>query len=96
MCIRDSSSFDYPTLTTEAIIRMQPDIIVEIANYMAPQTDIDNLKKDWMKLDMVPAVRDSMIFFLTGDYVTIPGPRTLMLLGDMRRIVQEYVGRKSG
>jgi iron complex transport system substrate-binding protein len=86
------TAFDYPTLTTEGIIRLQPDIIIEITNHI-PGADLEKVKKDWEKLDMLPAVKNDMIFFLTRDYVTVPGPRTILLLGDVRDIVDKYRDR---
>jgi hypothetical protein len=43
---------------------------------------------------MVPAVRNDMIFCLTGDYITIPGPRIVLMLRDVKRIMGEYYKKK--
>jgi iron complex transport system substrate-binding protein len=84
------STFDYPTLTVEGIIRLQPDIIIEITNHI-PDMNPESVKKDWKKLSMIPAVKNGMIFFLTKDYVTVPGPRTVLLLNNVRELVADYL-----
>jgi iron complex transport system substrate-binding protein len=89
------STFDYPTLTSEGIIRLQPDIIIEITNHV-PDADTGVLKKDWLKMSMVPAVKNSMIFFLEKDYVTVPGPRIVLLFNDIKGIVAEYENSRNG
>jgi iron complex transport system substrate-binding protein len=83
------SSVDYPTLSGEGLLRLQPDMILEVTNHI-PDLDPDNLKKDWEKLQAIPAVRNDMIFFLNSDYVTVPGPRTVLLYRDIRRILGSY------
>jgi iron complex transport system substrate-binding protein len=83
------SRIPYPTLSAESIIRLAPDIIIEITSHM-PSVTCEAVQKDWGKLDMVPAVRDGLVFCLSDDYVTVPGPRIVNLLGDMKKIVESY------
>ena len=87
----NDSSLDYPTISAEGISRLRPDIIIDAMSSMeqyAPQAD--KLRKDWDVLRLVPAVRDSMVRCVTGDYVTIPGPRIVDFLRDLRGIVAEW------
>ncbi len=86
--IGDASSH-YTTLTTEGVIRLSPDIIIDVmANMSAISTD--KITKDWEKLRMVPAVRDGMVFCLSEDYMTIPGPRINLVLHEFRNIIRTY------
>lgn len=85
----DTTGNAYPTLSQEGIIRLRPDILIDV---MASVADAEpaEVKGDWLHLEALPAVADSMVFSLTGDYVNIPGPRLHMLLGDLRRIVAQW------
>ena len=83
------SSMDYSTVSSEAVIRLKPDIIIDVMANMSKFTP-GQVKKDWEKLTMVPAVRNDMIFCLAGDYITIPGPRIVLLLRDVKKIMGEY------
>jgi iron complex transport system substrate-binding protein len=79
----------YPQVSAEGIIHLQPEIIVDIA--MRPGVSGKNrCKDDWQSLSMVPAVKNNMVFCLTGDYVTIPGPRILSTLKEFKRIREVY------
>jgi len=85
---------DYPTLSAEAIIRLKPDIIVDAMSSMAQYANqAQKLKHDWDEFTMVPAVGDSLVFCVTGDYVTIPGPRLIQFLNDLRQIIGKWRDR---
>ncbi len=88
------SLMDYSTVSSEAVIRLKPDIIIDVMANMSKFTP-EQVKKDWENLTMVPAVKNGMIFCLTGDYITIPGPRVVLLLKDIKAIVAEYMGKIS-
>jgi iron complex transport system substrate-binding protein len=88
------SKIAYPQVSDEGIIMMQPDIIIDIAmNYK--RITLNKIENDWHSLPMVPAVKNNMIFCLTGDYLTIPGPRILKILTDFKRILSLYRQHKA-
>ena len=93
------SLFAYPELSAEGIIRMEPDVIIDIMPSIAAISS-ERAIADWNALSMVPAVRSHHVYCLTSDYATIPGPRIVLLLRDMRRILnksyrgQSYRGQK--
>jgi iron complex transport system substrate-binding protein len=83
----------YPTFSTEAILRFAPDIIIDIAGTMQSiQKDV--LQNDWSCLAGLPAVRDSMVFCFSGDYCTIPGPRVSWVLRDIRTAIDSWCTAK--
>ncbi len=88
------SSMEYVTLSSEAIIRLKPDIIIDVMASMSNYTQ-DMIKEDWADLFLVPAVKNRMIFCLAGDYITIPGPRLVWLLRDVKAILEEYYVRSN-
>jgi iron complex transport system substrate-binding protein len=77
---------DYPRLSREGIIAMAPDIIIDIASAMGEYA-CDSLLADWHSLSMVPAVRQGRLYCLAQDYATVPGPRVVQLLDDLRKII---------
>ncbi|KMQ49632.1 periplasmic binding protein [Chitinispirillum alkaliphilum] len=80
----------YPRLSPEGIMSLAPDIIIDIAPSMGDYT-CSLLVEDWYSLSRVPAVRKGNVFCLSGDYATIPGPRILLLLDDIREIISDLV-----
>jgi iron complex transport system substrate-binding protein len=87
--------FAYPELSIEGIIRMQPEVVIDIMPSIASVSSEKTIA-DWNCQNMVPAVRSHCVYCLTSDYATIPGPRIVLLLRDMRRIVAEAKWRIRG
>jgi len=74
----------YATLSREAILRLNPDIIIELAPEAEPS---DTPAEAWNRLKAVNAVKNNQIHILTGDYTCIPGPRFIQTLEDFARII---------
>jgi iron complex transport system substrate-binding protein len=83
------SAFAYPEFTSEGIMRLNPDIIVDFMSAIAG-VDGETIKKDWGKLETVPAVKNGMVFCPGHDYLSIPGPRILLILRDLKTIIASY------
>jgi iron complex transport system substrate-binding protein len=69
----------YPVVSIEGIIRMAPDVIIDLAAGWAGHRSEQALA-DWRHFLQVAAVRHNRIHALTADYATIPGPRFILLL----------------
>jgi iron complex transport system substrate-binding protein len=77
----------YPAISAEAVIRLNPDIIIDISSAYSDhnqQTACD----DWKALKTVSAVKTERTHCLSGDYLTIPGPRFVLILDEFRRVVK--------
>jgi iron complex transport system substrate-binding protein len=85
------STITFPEVSSEGIIRMQPDIIVDFT-VRSQQISERQMKSDWQSLTMVPAVKNNMVFCISHDYATIPGPRILTILHDLKKIDAMYHG----
>ena len=72
----------YPTISVEAIMRFNPDIIIEMAPNQ-PEAGTSGVAEEWRSLGTVNAVRNDDIYVLNGDYVSIPGPRFTLILKDI-------------
>jgi iron complex transport system substrate-binding protein len=70
----------YPRISKESLIMRQPDIIIEIYAKGLNLTQQQLLRKDWDRLAVIPAVQSSRIYFLTDDYLLIPGVRVHLIL----------------
>lgn len=65
----------YPQISKEALVMRQPEIILEVFPDGMSEGNRDLLKADWERLPMLKAVREGRVFFLTEDYLLIPGVR---------------------
>jgi iron complex transport system substrate-binding protein len=86
------STFSYPAFSTEGLIRLSPDIIIDL---MASVTAMakNRVSADWKMLTMIPAVKNGLIFCPDGDFMTIPGPRIGLVVAEIKQAVAIYNGR---
>jgi iron complex transport system substrate-binding protein len=79
---------DYPMLTAEGIIHCNPEIIVDIRPRIgAVPTPVAEAVHEWRTVSMVEAVTQGRVHVLTGDYAVVPGPRFIILLEELARII---------
>jgi iron complex transport system substrate-binding protein len=75
----------YPELSTEGLLALNPDVIVELVPESdGPGKPEKDLLAAWSGVRGLKAVRTHRVVLLSGDYLTIPGPRlinTLQALG---------------
>lgn len=70
-------------LSREALIRMNPDLIIELST--------GGPTNHWDGLPSIAAVKNKRIYVLDGTYTTIPSPHCLILtLEDLSKIIREY------
>ncbi len=73
----------FSTLSKEAVIRLNPDMIIQLAPGAEAPAD---LSAPWKDYPSVEAVKNNRIYLLTGDYTCIPGPRFVRILNDFNSI----------
>jgi iron complex transport system substrate-binding protein len=62
--------------TTETILARAPDVILELRSENIPVGKaLDEETQAWSRLGAVPAVRTGRVYFITGQQMTVPGPR---------------------
>lgn len=81
------SKLPFARLSKEGIIRIDPDIVVELRPGEATGTPPSPF---WKQLPSIGAVENGQIYVLTGDYTCIPGPRFIQTLEDFSRIVARF------
>jgi iron complex transport system substrate-binding protein len=76
----------YPRISPEGILSLAPDVIIDIAAAMGNYS-CDALAHDWLAMDRVVAVKNCRVYCLAKEYATVPGPRLLLLLDDIRKCI---------
>ncbi len=76
----------FATLSREAILRLNPDIIIVLAPELENAADAPN---PWSQLTSVNAVKNNRIHILTADYTCIPGPRFIQTLETFSKIIKQ-------
>lgn len=78
----------YPRLSPEGIMAIAPDIVIDVAPAMG-NYNCESLVADWLSMSRIPAVKSRKVYCMAKDYATVPGPRMLLLLDDLRRIIAD-------
>lgn len=75
-----TGNLPYPRLSREAIIFLNPDVIVDV---ISPEDDLAGVKKDWETLASVNAIKNKRLLLLTDELHTVPGPRFVKTLSEL-------------
>ena len=79
----------YPQLSREGILRLNPEIIVDIAPDLAKRgMTREEVVELWGKTGRIRAVENRKIIVLDQDYASVPGPRMPLLLRDLKGVLQ--------
>ncbi len=84
----DGPGIAYPEISTEGILRLDPDIIVDII----PTIDAQGItpeaaRSDWTGFGAVRAVKTGRVHVIGESYAVIPGPRFIRMLEELARII---------
>jgi iron complex transport system substrate-binding protein len=77
----------FPVISEEGLVRLDPDIILEMVPDLSDEKARQSLMKLWRGNVQVRAVREGRVYILGEDYVVVPGPRFINLLEDMAKII---------
>jgi iron complex transport system substrate-binding protein len=82
----------YPILSAEGIIYLNPDFIIDLVPQLE-QTGlkVETLAKDWQSLSQLNAVKNHHVHILSEDYAVIPGPRFILFLEDLARMIHPEI-----
>ena len=79
----------FPAISDEGLIRLDPDVILEMVPDLAGESDRESLMDLWRSKPGIRAVREGRVYILGEDYVVVPGPRFVDLLEDIAEIIGE-------
>jgi iron complex transport system substrate-binding protein len=83
-----SENIKYPQVSSEGIIMMDPQVIVDIiTEFDEKNISEKEIVKQWQSLPDVSAVKNDRIHVMDRDYAVIPGPRFINILEDFAEII---------
>ncbi len=82
-----------PPLSAEGIVHLNPEVIIELVSDPVVQTGWSEkaLLQDWAGLPSVAAVQTDRIYFFTDEFDKVPGPRFILTLEKMARVIHPEV-----
>ncbi len=90
------SNMKYPVYNVEKVLSEQPAVIVDGSYYeKLSENDYKFVYEYWKKWTFIPAVKNNDVYILKGDYHSVPGPRTIVLINALAEAVYpEIFGRR--
>lgn len=67
----------YPHISLETVVRLNPDVILDLSLMGDPDAQEDRLRQPWLSHRELSAVRNAKIFGLTSESLVTPGPRVV-------------------
>jgi iron complex transport system substrate-binding protein len=80
----------FPEVSAEGILNLNPDVIVEMLGDLLGQEPEERQRqatRAWQRLPSVNAVKHDRVHILTEQFVIIPGPRFILILENLARIL---------
>ena len=65
----------YPQISKESLVMRAPEIIMELHPSGVSKEKAKSLHADWTRLPPMPATKSDNIYYMTNNYLLIPGPR---------------------
>ena len=82
----------YPVLSGEGIIRLNPDVIIDIVpDYKDKGLKIKNIINEWNRFPSVEAVKNKRVHVFGNHYTAIPGPRFILTLETLAKTLHPEV-----
>lgn len=82
----------FPVVSREGIIKLNPDVIIDlVAGVSGSPADDAAARADWRTLPRVEAVRERHVYAITDDFATVPGPRFILLVEKLARLLHPEV-----
>ena len=85
-------SVRFPVVSTEGVMRMNPDVIVDLVSGVdLEHFQSDNTLADWKELANVEAVKQRRVYAINRDYSIVPGPRFIKFVEDLARLLHPEI-----
>ena len=82
----------YPILSGEGIIRLNPDVIIDIVpDYKEKGLKLKNIIDEWNRFSSVEAVKNKRVYVFGDHYTAIPGPRFILTLETLAKTIHPEV-----
>ena len=82
----------FPVVSREGMINLNPQVIVDLVRGLSVrEVSNEEVAADWEQLAEVDAVRRGRVFVVDDDYAFVPGPRFILLVEKLARLIHPEV-----
>jgi iron complex transport system substrate-binding protein len=91
------STVRFPIVASEGVLWMNPDVIIDIVPPRDERKiDEQTMLADWQQVAEVAAVRNGRVHVLDDDFAYVPGPRFIVLVERLARVLHPEVDWRDG
>jgi len=88
-----SGSIAFPIVSKEGMLRMNPEVVID----MIPESEKKGISNaailaEWGYMKEIDAVKNNAVHIFNDDFAVIPGPRFILLLEKMARVIHPEAG----
>jgi len=82
----------YPVISGEGIIRLNPDVIIDIIpDYKKKGLKLKNIIDEWNRFPSIEAVKNKRVYVFGDNFTAIPGPRFILTLETLAKTIHPEV-----
>jgi len=82
----------FPVLSGEGVLTLNPDVIIDMIPDMEEEGwDEEMVLREWESVARVEAVKNRRVHIFKQDYVVVPGPRFILMLEEMAKVLHPEV-----
>lgn len=81
----------FPVVSAEGLLWINPQVIIDLVPPSQAKVDEQAILKDWGQVADVEAVRSGRVYVLRDDFASIPGPRFILLVEKLARLLHPEV-----
>jgi iron complex transport system substrate-binding protein len=88
----EGTAGSFPVVSREAIVKTNPEVIVDLVSAnVLPPGGAQACRENWCRLEQIDAVTAGRVHVLTEDYAKVPGPRFILLVERLARLLHPEV-----
>jgi len=88
--VLEGTTVDFPVVSAEGILMADPEVILDVLP-SGTETDVAERLEDWQRVGRVSAVRHGRVYVLDKDRATVPGPRFVLVVEQLARLLHPEV-----
>jgi len=89
--VYQDKTLKFPALSVEGVVRLNPEVIVEMLPDVKGAEKVDQIAEKWRSIPSVDAIEKERLYMFVGDFVVVPGPRFILLLEKMAKVLHPEI-----
>ncbi len=81
----------FPALSVEGVVRLNPEVIVEMLPDAKEAERVAQITEKWRSIPSVDAIEKERLHIFVEDFVVVPGPRFILLLEKMAKVLHPEI-----